>query len=113
VGKSIPLVHAGQLAKNLANSYNAFQPFAPSLRVLSAHGSVVQFGVTHTTGGYAGSFCTGVGKLPCCACVMVEANNVASRTNAKVKYGVMGMTRSRVSQPPAPDFRTAVGDVGM
>jgi hypothetical protein len=59
--------------------------WGPYVGVLLAHDSDVQFGVTHTTGGYDGSFCTSTGKLPCCACVMVEANNMASKTNAKVK----------------------------
>jgi hypothetical protein len=49
---------------------------------LPAQDSGVQFGVTHTTGGYDGSFCIGPSKLPCCACVRVEASN---RTNARVK----------------------------
>ena len=60
--------------------------WGPYVEVLLAHDSDVQFGVTHTTGGYDGSFCTGTGKLPCRAYdVMVEVNNMASRTNAKVK----------------------------
>jgi hypothetical protein len=34
---------------------------------LLSQDSGVQFGVTHTIGGYGGSFPTGVGRLPCCA----------------------------------------------
>jgi hypothetical protein len=83
--------------------------WGPYVGLLLAHDSDVQFGVTHTTGGYDGSFCTGTGKLPCCACVMVEANNMASRTNAKVKYGVVGMTRSRLLQAGARFGLSATG----
>jgi hypothetical protein len=32
---------------------------------LSSQGSGLQSVVTHATGGYTGSFCTGLGKLPC------------------------------------------------
>jgi hypothetical protein len=45
---------------------------------LSSQGSDLQSGVTHATGGYAGSFCTGVGKLPCCACAALPLRSSAS-----------------------------------
>jgi hypothetical protein len=50
---------------------------------LSSQGSDLQFGVTHATGGYAGSFCTDVGKLPCCACAALPLRSSASAVQHK------------------------------
>src|SRR5260370_36051591 len=54
-----------------------------SATCLLSQGSGVQFGVVQTTGGYAGSFCTGVGKLPCCACAAPTLKSSASAVQHK------------------------------
>ena len=64
---------------------------------LLSHGSGVQFGVTHTTGGYDGNFSIGFGMLPCHsrACAVPVATSSTARTMRREQGRSIGKKPSR------------------
>jgi hypothetical protein len=68
-------------------------PYGELLASLFSQGSGVQFGVTQATGGYAASFCTGTGKLPCCAGAGLTAINTMKMA---IQIAIIRIRLSRV-----------------
>ena len=77
---------------------------------LLSHGSAVQFGVTHTTGGCDGNFPTGFGMLPChsrvCAADALSTDSAAIPDKSSF-FILISMVAAHTAPPSGPAITLA------